>query len=278
MKKVSLNALISKTKKYVFGDLLGNHSSKILGDGYDFAQISQYSFGQNIRRIDPYASAKSTTLCVREFFESKEVNLHVVVLASGSLHFGTKRLKQELIAEIVGLLGFSALKNSDSFSFSLLSDKILYNANANKSQNAIILNVKKVLEQDFIGQKLDAHFVSEYLLNQIKKRSLLFVVSDFFEEISLKAISKKHEVVALNIRDIFEENPQAIGNIDVLNPVSLQASEVVFEKNEIERYKKRLKMHDKKLGESLKKSAIKMIKIYTHENAFLKLEKAFKEL
>lgn len=276
MKKVSLEKIILKSKKYIFGDLLGNNNSKILGDGYDFAQISPYVYGENIRRIDAFSSAKSGELHTRSYYESKEVNLHAVVLGSGSLHFGTKKLKQDVIAEVVGLLGFSAIKNADSFSFAILSDKLLYQSLSKKNHNSITANVDKVLSQNFLGQKLDADFVSDYLLNHIKKRSLVFLISDFFDNFSLSAASKKHEIIAIKVRDIFEEKPSEIGFIDILNPINFENTQVAFEKNEIKNYQASLKKHDSLTREHLRKCGIKIVDIYTHENPYVKLEKALR--
>lgn len=276
MKKVSLDKIILKTKKYVFGDLLGNNSSKILGDGYDFAQISPYVYGQNIRRIDAFSSAKSGELQTRSYYESKEINFHVVVLGRGSLHFGTKKLKQDVIAEVVGLLGFSAIKNADSFSFSIISDKILYQSLFKKNYNSVITDVDKTLSQNFLGQKIDYTFVNNYLLNQIKKRSLIFLIGDFFDDLQLKAASKKHEIIAIKIRDIFEENPSELGYMDIVNPINFENSEVLFESNEIKRYMKVLKKHDISVGEHFRKCGIKMLAVYTHENPFVKIEEALR--
>lgn len=158
MKKVTLNKIIYKTKKYIFGDLLGNNSSKILGDGYDFAQISAYNYGDNIRRIDAYSSAKKNELHVRDFYESKEVNLHVIVCASGSLHFGSVKFKQEVIAEIIALLGLSAIKDAESFSLSVLSDKVEYSLMAKKTKNSVINAVDTFLNFDLKGKKVDYGF------------------------------------------------------------------------------------------------------------------------
>lgn len=278
MKQLSLNKIVAKTKKYIFGDLLGNNSSKALGDGYDFAQISEYSYGQNIRRIDPYSSAKKNELHIREYFESKEANIHVVVCANGSLHFGTKVFKQDKIAELIALLGFSSIKNADSFSLSIISDKVESEILYVKSKNKIISLVSKFLDMDMKRKKIDTNFIRDYLLKGIKRRSIIFLISDFFESHELKAVSKKHQVIAIRLRDIFEQNPSAIGEIDILNPVDLKTQKMIFSDSSILKYKKRLKLHDMKLGESFKRSGISLLSLYTHEDSFMKLEKAFRGL
>lgn len=275
-KHFSLNRVISKTKKYIFGDLLGNNSSKTIGDGYDFAQISQYQYGDNIRRVDPYSSAKKNELHVREFYEAKEINLHVILCASGSLHFGSIRLKQDVIAEAISLLGFSAVKNAESFSFSMLSDKLEYQSFLKKSKNAVIKCAEEVLKADMRGKKLDYKFINSYLLKQ--KRSIVFLIGDFFEIPKIKSASKKHQIVALKIRDIFEEEPKAIGEIDILNPSNMQNIEVLFDKKGVKEYVKRIKEHDMKLGEYFKSIGIKCIDVYTHDNVYQKIEKAFRGL
>ena len=113
MKEISLKSIIAKSKKYIYGELLGNHNSKQIGDSYDFAKIRLYEYGENIRRIDPFASAKTGEIHLRSFYESRELNVHVIALMSGSLFFGTHILKQELLAQIVSLIGFNTIKNAD---------------------------------------------------------------------------------------------------------------------------------------------------------------------
>jgi uncharacterized protein (DUF58 family) len=272
MKYFNLEKVISKSKKYVFGDLVGNHSAKRFGDGYDFAQISPYVLGDNIRRIDAFSSAKKNELHVREFFESKEINLHIVVCGSGSLYFGTKKLKQDVIAQIIALLGFSAIKEAQSFSFSLVSDKEEFVSFKKKSKNALINVVAKFLAFDLKKKKIDYKILTKYLLKQ--KRALVFLIGDFFEFPAIQAVAKKHEIIAIRVRDKFENSPEALGELEVVDPSTLQTDEVLLDSKSIANYEKMLKHHDAQINEEFRKRGVKIIDILTHENVYEKMQRA----
>lgn len=139
MQTLSYNTIIARSKKHLFGEMVGSNPSSKEGDGYDFSQIRPYMYGDNVKRIDWKQSAKTGQMQLRSFFEEKEINVYVLGLMSGSMHFGIDRMKQELMAEVVALLGFSAIKNSDFFSLALLSDKLLYERLLSKKE-AMVYN------------------------------------------------------------------------------------------------------------------------------------------
>lgn len=259
MKDLVLKKIIAKSKKYIYGDLLGEHNSKHIGDGYDFAKIRPYEYGENIRRVDPYASAKTGEIYLRSFYESKEVNVEVIALMSGSLFFGTKVLKQEEVALAVSTIGLSTIKNADSFTLSLFSDRLLDKLKPTKKHSGIIYGVEKTLNQNVINEKIDYNKLSEYALKKIKKRSYVFLIGDFFEIPKLKALSKKHEVIVVKVRDRFEQNPSAIGELGIVDPSSGEKADISFSTINIKKYKKDLKKHDLKLGEYLKENAVRLV-------------------
>jgi uncharacterized protein (DUF58 family) len=256
---IELKRIVAKSKKYIYGELLGEHNSKQVGDGYDFAKIRPYEYGENIRRVDPFATAKTGELYLRSFYESREVNVEVIALMSGSLFFGTKELKQEKMAQIVSALGISAVKNSDRFTLSLFSDKLLERTKPTKKESGVISAVQKVLQVDVLNRTIDYDNLIEYALKKIKKRSYLFIVGDFLELPKLKSLSRKHEVVVVRVRDSFELNPASIGELSVIDPSSGEKSEVVFNSSSIKRYKKELKKADLKFANTLKDCGVRLV-------------------
>ncbi|HIP45448.1 MAG TPA: DUF58 domain-containing protein [Sulfurospirillum arcachonense] len=256
---ISLKKIIAKSKKYIYGELLGEHNSKLIGDGYDFAKIRPYQYGENIRRVDPFATAKTGEIYLRSFYESREVNVEVIALMSGSLYFGSTELKQEKVAEVVSILGLSAVKNSDSFTLSLFSDRILTRTKATKKESGVINAVEKSLHVKVLNEQIDYDKLSEFALKKIKKRSYLFLVGDFLETPKLKALSKKHEVVVVRVRDRFETNPSNIGELSIIDPSSGEKSEVIFSQSSVKKYKKDLKKADLKFASYLKECGVRLI-------------------
>jgi len=256
---IELKRIIAKSKKYIYGELLGEHNSKQIGDGYDFAKIRPYEYGENIRRVDPFATAKTGEIYLRNFYESREVNIEVIALMSGSLYFGTRELKQEKVAEIISILGLSAIKNSDSFTLSLFSNRLIKRTKPTKKESGVINAVEKTLHVKILNESIDYDQLNEYALKKIKKRSYLFLVGDFLETPNLKALSKKHEVVLVRVRDRFEENPAVLGELRVIDPSSGEKSEIVFSSSSIKSYKKELQKKDLKFKSYLKENGVRLI-------------------
>jgi uncharacterized protein (DUF58 family) len=235
-------------------------------------------YGDNVKRIDWKQSTKTGQIQLRSFFEEKEITVYVLGLMSGSIHFGIDRMKQEVMAEVVALLGFSAIKNSDFFSLALLSDKLLYESLLSKKEAMIREATYKTLQSPVIAQQLNWNFIQHYALHRIKKPSLLFILSDFFEMPILDAIAKKHSVVVIKIRDHFEEKPTALGSLSIKDPTSLREEKVMLDAAIIKAYTVRQEQFDQHLQGYFKKQGIAQISLYTNEDPYIKLSSILREM
>lgn len=278
MQTLSYNTIIARSKKHLFGEMVGSNPSFKEGDGYDFSQIRPYMYGDNVKRIDWKQSAKTGQMQLRSFFEEKEINVYVLGLMSGSMHFGIDRMKQELMAEVVALLGFSAIKNSDFFSLALLSDKLLYERLLSKKEAMVREATHQTLQSPVIAQHLNWNFIQHYALHRIKKPSLLFILSDFFELPILDAIAKKHSVVVIKIRDHFEEKPSVLGSISIKDPTSLREEKVMLDAGMVKAYTIRQKRFDQQLDSYLKQHGIAQMCLYTNEDPYIKLSSVLRAL
>ena len=105
--------ILLKSKKQVYGDMLGNNASLFQGEGFEFAELREYVYGDDVRKIDWKTTAKLGKPFVKIYKEERELNVVVVSMLGGSVYFGTVKQKSDVIAEVVATLGFSAVKNSD---------------------------------------------------------------------------------------------------------------------------------------------------------------------
>lgn len=258
--------------------MVGSNPSSKEGDGYDFSQIRPYMYGDNVKRIDWKQSTKTGQIQLRSFFEEKEITVYALGLMSGSIYFGIDRMKQEVMAEVVALLGFSAIKNSDFFSLALLSDKLLYERLLSKKEAMVREAIYKTLQSPVIAQQLNWNFIQHYALYRIKKPSLLFILSDFFEMPILDAIAKKHSVVVIKIRDHFEEKPTALGSFYIKDPTSLREEKVMLDAAIIKAYRVRQEQFDQHLQGYFKKQGIAQISLYTNEDPYIKLSSILREM
>lgn len=274
----NLKKLLIKTKKAVFSHQIGNNSSKFKGDGYDFVELREYEDGEDIRKIDWVISAKLQKPFVKVFQTQRELNISIVPILSGSVHFGTVKFKHEMMTEICSVLGYSAVANGDSYTSYIYNDDITQDTKSTKTLLGVDKMCENIYNYDVIGKKIDYENISKKLFSSIKKRSIIFLIGDFFntENLNLKLLSKKHEVVVIMVRDKFEEKPSKLGNVNLTDPSSSITFDGDLNSSLVKEYEKKVKINDHILYENLRKNSIEFIKIYTDENPIIKLMKLFR--
>ncbi len=263
--------LLIRAKKNIFGELAGNNISLKSGDGFDFFELRPYNLGEDVRRIDWKSSAKMNEPYVKLFHEEKQVQVLIAPILSGSLMFGLQRLKQETLCEIIALLGFSALKNSDTYSIIYEQNKQIQASKLSKNEAFLYKSVESLLAQNLLGVKANINELKSYIQKRYKRRSLIVFIGDFWEIPKLKSLSVKHEVLCIVVRDRFEESPKQIGQIRQINPEELSINNLFLDKSSIEKQIKKAKAHDAKLAKALLSAGVRMQKVYTDENVYAKL-------
>ena len=270
-----LKKILIKTKRQIFSEISGNNPSIFEGEGFDFVELREYNYGDDVRRIDWNVTAKMQRPFIKIFKEERELNIAIVSLLGGSVHFGQKRFKQEVIAEVVALLSFSSAKNGDKFSSYIYTNEIDSVIRPTKNIHAVHKAVDNVLSFDALGKQVDSLAMTKALFEQIKRRSIIFVIGDFFEEFDFKLLSKKHEVVAIMIRDRFEEDPPQLGEINLADPGSFSSGMMHLDKKAVKRYKEKVHKKDHEFYVHCRKNRVAFTKIYTDEDPFVKLSKLF---
>ncbi|MBU0720433.1 DUF58 domain-containing protein [bacterium] len=255
--------------------MVGNNPSIFQGEGYDFIELREYMPGDDIRHIDWNITAKMQKPFIKIFREERELNVVVVSVLNGSVHFGSKKFKQDAIADIVALLSFSTLKNGDLLSSYIFTDTMVSHLKPSKKINQVQKSVQEILDFDAINQKADFKIIADTLFKRLKRKSLILVVGDFFEIPDFKLLAKKHEVVAVIVRDILEEKPPVMGFSSLVDPESGAVLEGDFNASSVESYAKKVQMHDHKLYEAFRKHQIRFTKIYTHSSAAVELRRLF---
>jgi len=266
MKKI--NFLI-KTYKGIFLDRAGSHLSKFSsGGGLDFKDLREYISGDDVRHINWKVTAKVRKPIINEFYENKQISVILVLLNSGSLYFGSIRQKIDIAREIFFILSASAVYNRDKTKSIVLSSYI---------EKEEVLDKKKLnlLENDLyslecLNKTVDYKLLNNYLLSQ-KRKSVVFLIGDFFDEVDLKLIAKKHELNLIIIRDRLEENPVFFGEFNLIDTNSLSSNDIFLDDELLSLYKQELKKHDFNLFNHLYKNNIRYKKIYSSDNILVKL-------
>ncbi|WP_309496996.1 DUF58 domain-containing protein [Sulfurovum sp.] len=269
----AVKKIVLKTKKQVYGDMLGNNASLFQGEGFEFSELREYVYGDDVRKIDWKTTAKLSKPYVKIYKEERELNVVVVSVLSGSTYFGTVKQKSDIMAEVVATLGFSAVKNSDLFSHMIFADKMYDLSKPSKKLFSVHKAVEDVVTFDPIGKEADYKALVETLVTRLKKKALLFIVSDFVGDIDLKLLSKKHDVFAVMVRDRFEEEPQELGYLRLIDMENKKSFEGDVGSSTLKHYKKALHDNDEKLYKQFKKQGVRFTKVYTHEEPTLKIMK-----
>ncbi len=263
-----------KAKKAVFSILSGYHISKLLGEGYDFAELREYSYGDDVKKIDWKTTAKLNKPYIKVYHEEKQLNVVVSTMLNGSTYFGLTKLKKDFIIEILALLGYSAIKSKDLFSHILFANKMYHHSTPTKKIYGVNKEIEYAIEFDPIGKAANYEAWIEVLNKRISKKSLLFLIADFIsDDINLSLLAKKHDLFVIIVRDEFLENPKPLGEVTLVDPDYLNSFNGNVDENTIKEYKKAVLKNDKKLIKHLKKSGIRYFKIYTYQNPYLELLK-----
>jgi uncharacterized protein (DUF58 family) len=260
----------------------GEYHSAFKGRGMAFSEVREYIPGDDIRSIDWNVTARFNTPFVKVFEEERELSVVLVVDVSASGAFGTsKQFKQELITELCAVVAFSASQNNDKIGVIFFSDKIEKFIPPKKGKSHILRIIRELIEFRPENKKTNLEVALKYLTNVIKKRSVVFLISDFLSATNysdaLKIANKKHDLVALRIVDQREMELPEVGL------VKLRDNETGAEKwidTSDPLFRKRFAVNRIKLEDELKgiftRSGVDATKIFTHESYIKPLMNLFK--
>ena len=187
-----------------------------------FSEVREYVSGDDIRMIDWNVTARNNAPFVKIFEEEIELTVYLLVDVSQSGNFGTvNQFKSELAAEIAAVLGFSAIKNQDKVGLLLFSDDIEKYIAPKKNKSHILRVIREVLFNKPTSSGTSIQAGIDFLLNVAKRKSVVFLISDFLDENywkSLKLANNKHDMIGIRISDPAEELIPNIGLIKVEDP------------------------------------------------------------
>ena len=201
---------------HVFG---GEYHSTFKGRGMTFSEVRQYQFGDDVRNIDWNVTARYNEPFIKVFEEERELTMMLVVDISGSEFFGTDtQFKNEIVTEIAATLAFSAMQNNDKIGLILFSDEIELFIPPKKGKSHVLRIIRELLEFKPQSKKTDIANALKYLTNVMKKKAIVFVLSDFITDDykdTLKIVSGKHDVTGIRIFDRREEEIPNLGVVEM---------------------------------------------------------------
>ena len=202
----------------------GEYHSVFKGRGMAFSEVREYQPGDDIRLIDWNVTARNGSPFIKIFEEERELTVYLLVDISKSGEFGSQnQLKQEFGAEIASVLGFSAIKNNDKVGLILFSNDIEKYVVPKKGKSHVLRVIRELLYNEPKGKKTSIKNVLDYLLKVAKRKSVVFLISDFIDDdywSSLKIVNRKHDLIGIRLFDSAEKRLPDLGVIKVRDPES----------------------------------------------------------
>ncbi len=213
-----------KTRGLVNQIFSGEYHSVFKGRGMEFSEVREYNYGDDIRSIDWNVSARFNHPFVKIFEEERELTVMLVVDFSRSGQFGTATaMKNDIAAEICAVLAFSAIKNNDKVGLILFTDHIEKFVPPKKGRAHILRIIRELISFEPTSAGTNIRQALEYLNHVHKKRTIAFVISDFIDDgydQILRIISRKHDVIAVELSDPREETLPDAGLIKMTDAES----------------------------------------------------------
>lgn len=287
MSDINLKELLKKLRNYeirirkaVNQQMHGDFHSVFKGSGLEFDDIREYQYGDDVRTIDWNVTAKGHGTFIKTFKEEKEQTVFFLLDVSASQDIGREGQKKiDIAKEILGVLALSALREQNNvgvFCFSDVKEKYIKPGKGMKYAYEIISAVYKLHP---FSLKTNLNKALSYVLNIVKKRSVVILISDFIDENydkNLKALANKHDLVVIQLSDRREAKLPRLGIIPVYDKenkktIWINTSSSEFRSNITHKFN----FNKNLLQDVCKKSNSSYLQIFNNEDYVNKLIKLF---
>ena len=215
-----------RTKNIVNDFFGGDYHSNFKGRGMTFSEVREYEHGDDVRFIDWNVTARTGKPHIKVFEEERELTVLLLIDVSSSGVFGSKsKLKIDLGVEIAAMLGFSAIKNNDKVGLILFSDEILKYIPPKKGRSHVLRLITDLVNHDYDKKQSQTSIKNalEFASKISRRKNVMFVISDFMDDnfwTEMKYLNFNHDVIGIQIYDLFEKEFPNLGLIKVHNSES----------------------------------------------------------
>jgi uncharacterized protein (DUF58 family) len=260
----------------------GEYHSAFKGRGMAFSEVREYTHGDDVRTIDWNVTARFNSPYVKVFEEERELSVVLLVDVSASGSFGTlKQYKQDLITELCAVVAFSASQNNDKIGVIFFSDKIEKFIPPKKGKSHVLRIIRELIDFEPENKGTNLEVALKYLTNVIKKRSTVFLISDFYTDASytdaLKIANKKHDVIVVKVNDKSEQHIPEIGLVKLIDK---ESGKIMWADTSSKEFQKQFKVNvlkrENDLKDNFNKCGVDFCDVYTHEGYIKPLMNLFK--
>ena len=208
-----------RTKGLVSNIFGGEYHTAFKGTGMDFAEVRPYQFGDDVRNIDWNVSARYPETFIKVFEEEREQTVILAVDVSGSEDFASaSAFKREIAAEICAVVAFSAIQNDDKVGLLLFSDQIELFVPPKKGRKHVLRLIRDLFAHERQSTGTDLKVALNHLVHVLHRRSIVMLMSDFMDEgfePALRAVSRRHDTIAVHLTDPVESELPEVGLMEV---------------------------------------------------------------
>ena len=208
-----------RARRAVEDPLGGAYRSVFKGSGIAFEEVREYQPGDEIRSIDWNVTARMGHPFVKRFVEERELTVILLMDASASMSLGTvDQTKRDVVAEIAALLSLCAISNNDKVGLILVTHEVEKFVPARKGPRHALRLIRDLFVHAPRSTKTNLQAGFDFLNKVLHRRALVFVFSDFLDvgyEKAMQRTARRHDVVAVAIRDPLEEALPAVGLLEI---------------------------------------------------------------
>ena len=195
-----------RTRKLVEELTGGAYHSVFKGRGIEFSEVREYTPEDDVRDIDWNVTARMGSPFIKKYAEERELTVILAIDASSSVFFGSgETSKHERIAETAALLAFSAIRNHDKVGLLVFTDKTELWLPPRSGKSHVMRLIRELLAFEPESRKTDIASAMNSLIRNLKKRAVVFMISDFIDSSSyekpMKILNSKHDLVAVRVLD-----------------------------------------------------------------------------
>lgn len=258
----------------------GQYKSVFRGRGMEFSEVREYQPGDDVRQIDWNVTARAGRPYIKRFVEERELTVLFLVDVSASGVFGSVRSKLDTAIEVAATLMFSALKNNDKVGLLTFCDDVIDYHAPQKGKGNVLRLIRELVGCRPVARPTDLEKAIQYANRVLKRRAVLFLISDFFApevKRDLAICRRKHDLIALSIADPREREFPNVGLLTLRDPETGEETLVDTANRRVrEILADRLRVQRETVAENLRRAKVDRLDIGTDRDFLNNLRTFFK--
>ena len=256
------------------GLLQGDYRTLFYGFGVDFADLREYQPEDDIRYIDWNVTARMDTPYVRQYSEDRELTAWFLLDLSPSVDFGSlEHQKRNMLVDFVAVLARLLTRHGNRVGAMMFNGSTRHTVPARSGKIQVLRLINDMVRQPRLPRApfTNLQVFLQSALNSIKRRSLVFIISDFISEPGwekpLSLLNRRHEVLAIRLWDPREVELPDVG---VLVMEDAETGEQLLVDTHDRKFRQRFHeaalQREAALNESFKRAGVDALSLSTEED------------